>query len=192
METQRPDLFIEACKFGQWPKAKHERLARLLLSRMTRRQLEVDLLELIENHHYLGGKLLKAEESWRRAGPIFVEQRTRLQAAEREAQQLRTQLEELRAKQQPQQRQAPPQAAPVQVQQHSAAGVSPLPHRHPHPRPAPVHVVPGPLPMHSPANVAPSPFQQPAKLWPQMTPGIAQRGHEVDIDPLAGLGTVSS
>ncbi|CEM27643.1 unnamed protein product [Vitrella brassicaformis CCMP3155] len=49
-----------------------------LLSRMTRRSLEMDLLKLLENHHYLGGKLLKAEESWRRAGDRFAVQRTRL------------------------------------------------------------------------------------------------------------------
>ncbi|CEM37162.1 unnamed protein product [Vitrella brassicaformis CCMP3155] len=37
-----------------------------------------------------------------------------------------------------------------------------------------------------------SPLQQPANPWPHMTPAIAQRGHEIDIDPLAGLGSVSS
>ncbi|CEM35428.1 unnamed protein product [Vitrella brassicaformis CCMP3155] len=43
-----------------------------------------------------------------------------------------------------------------------------------------------------PSYGAGSPFQQPANPWPHMTPAIAQRGHEIDIDPLAGLDSVSS
>ncbi|CEL92629.1 unnamed protein product [Vitrella brassicaformis CCMP3155] len=74
-----------------------------MLDRITRRQLEMDLLELIVNHHYLGGKLLKAEEYLRTGGDRFAVQRTRLLAAEREVQELRRQLEELRARQQQQQ-----------------------------------------------------------------------------------------
>ncbi|CEM27644.1 unnamed protein product [Vitrella brassicaformis CCMP3155] len=106
--TQQAYLFRDARKFGQWPTARKGRMARLrhLLSRMTRRSLEMDLLKLLENHHYLCERAVMAEVYHRRSGRPFEEQREKLLAAEREVQELRRQLEELRARQQQQQQAA--------------------------------------------------------------------------------------